>query len=251
MDRCDKEGARVRLAMVVAAIGGFPGRDANGEPGEEKDAIVVRLIHPDRQAAELLGLFEGGRGPSRRSVDVGSGRHRPAGQLGKPVEAIIALFNSEMIAEWRTIDGAEFRAGLDPASGGPGSFALIPGTTARWPRGSPRCDSRIPTTDRSPSTGKIGRSPGSADRASRWPASMERLWSWPVRDTGSNGERLSRASSGPGRGPARARRLTRSLPNGSRGLDRALRWTQEWLPMAYWNGLLRLVPLVTWSPLAL
>src|SRR5580693_2171249 len=51
----------VGLAMVMAAVGGFPGRAAVGGTIDEKDALVVRLVHPDRQAAEVLRLFEGAR----------------------------------------------------------------------------------------------------------------------------------------------------------------------------------------------
>jgi hypothetical protein len=121
------QGRIVRLALVMAAVGGVLGGEAVGGPIEEADAFVVRLVHPDRQAAEVLRLFEGARwsDPAAAMAAWKQGAP-PSGQLAKPVEAVIAFFNPEMIPEWRAFDDAEVRMGLDPVTGGLAWFALIP-----------------------------------------------------------------------------------------------------------------------------
>ena len=60
----------------------------SGEP------IVVRLIHPDRQAAAVLRLFEGCAAPHPAAGLAAWKRStRDPDQLGKPLEAVISFFN--------------------------------------------------------------------------------------------------------------------------------------------------------------
>ena len=47
--------------------------------------------------------------------------------LGKPLEAVIALFNPDMVREWRVLHEAELHLDLDPAGGIPRGFAIVPG----------------------------------------------------------------------------------------------------------------------------
>src|SRR5208337_5695065 len=57
----------------------------SGEP------IVVRLIHPDRQAAAVLRLFEGCAAPHPAAALAAWKRStRDPNQLGKPLEAVIS-----------------------------------------------------------------------------------------------------------------------------------------------------------------
>src|SRR5215472_2019847 len=57
------EGLGLGLWWVLAVCGIAPVA-VGGSPEtslDEKAAVVVRLVHPDRQAAEVLRLFEGSR----------------------------------------------------------------------------------------------------------------------------------------------------------------------------------------------
>jgi hypothetical protein len=52
----------VRDAVVIvlaAVVSGF----ANGGPPDAGEALVVRLVHPERQAFKVLKLFDGSRAP--------------------------------------------------------------------------------------------------------------------------------------------------------------------------------------------
>jgi hypothetical protein len=114
------------LALVISVLGAVRGGAAGGEPASESEAFVARLVHPDRQAAEVLRLFEGARWRDPAAALAGWKQQKPDAGLGKPIEAVIALFNSEMAQEWRSFDHAEIRIGLEPANGALGWFALIP-----------------------------------------------------------------------------------------------------------------------------
>jgi hypothetical protein len=117
----------VRLGLVLAVLVGIRGIAAGGEPASEGDALVARLVHPDRQAAEVLRLFEGARWSDPASA-LAAWKQEARGvvPLGKPAEALIALFNPEMVAEWRAFDGAEIHLAADPSSGDLGWFAFVP-----------------------------------------------------------------------------------------------------------------------------
>lgn len=86
---------------------------------------MIRLDRPDRQAALLLKLFDGSRAAHPAAALV-AWKRASKGDLGKPLEAAIALFNPLMVPEWRAIDGATFW--LDPrgARSGPRYRALAP-----------------------------------------------------------------------------------------------------------------------------
>src|SRR5262245_61435148 len=99
----------------------------NAQPPEAGAALIVRVIHPDRQAAEVLNLFEGARSPHPAAALTAWKRAtRNPGQLGKPLEAVIALINPEMAQEWRVLHEAELHLDMDPAEGSPRWFAIIP-----------------------------------------------------------------------------------------------------------------------------
>ncbi len=124
-----KDSGSVHVACVdtgdtSAAIVGL---EARAEPPKPAEALVVRLIHPDRQAAEVLRLFEGARW-SDPAAALAAWKQAASGSspLGKPAEAIIALLNPEMTSEWRALDGAEVRIAFDATTGRLGWFALIP-----------------------------------------------------------------------------------------------------------------------------
>jgi hypothetical protein len=117
----------VRLALVLAALAGMRGRAAGAETAAEGEVFIARLVHPDRQAAEVLRLFEGARWRDPAAALAAWKRStRDPLSLGKPAEALIALFNPEMIAEWRTLDRAELRITVDASSGKLGWFTVVP-----------------------------------------------------------------------------------------------------------------------------
>src|SRR5262249_37397721 len=117
----------VRVALALAVLGGSRGRAGEGESTAGGEVFVARLVRPDRQAAEMLRLFQGARwsDPAAALAAWKQGT-RDAVSLGKPAEAVIALFNPEMIAEWRALDGAELRIGLEHATGELGWLAILP-----------------------------------------------------------------------------------------------------------------------------
>ena len=114
------------VVLLILVLGASPWRAAGGEPTSPGEAFVARLVHPDRQAAEVLRLFEGARWSDPAAALAAWKTQRPDAGLGKPAEAVIALFNPEMAREWRSLDEAEVRIGLDPGTGGLGWFAVIP-----------------------------------------------------------------------------------------------------------------------------
>jgi hypothetical protein len=116
----------VRLATFLTAIVGIIGPAKGGEPAGLGEAFVVRLVRPDRQAQEVLRLFEGARWSDPAAALAAWKQRAPDADLGKPAEALIALFNPEMAREWRCLDDAEVRIVPERASGELGWFAVIP-----------------------------------------------------------------------------------------------------------------------------
>jgi hypothetical protein len=112
---------------VFLALAGQAAVDAWGAPPDEDAPLIVRLVHPDRQAAEVLRLFEGSRAPSPAAALTAWKRATSyPGQFGKPLEAVIALSNPDMMREWRVFHDAELHLDLDPADGSTRWFAIVP-----------------------------------------------------------------------------------------------------------------------------
>lgn len=103
----------VMLALCPASM------TARAEDPELKPALVVRSIHPDRQAAAVIDLFQGSRAANPAEAMAAwrraTGRHDA---IGKPLQAVAALFNPLMVPELRPLHGAEF--GLISTGGAPG-----------------------------------------------------------------------------------------------------------------------------------
>jgi hypothetical protein len=117
----------LRVVLSISVLAAASGDAAGGEPSSPGDAFFARLVHPERQAAEVLRLFEGARWKDPAAALAAWKTHRPDASLGKPAEALIAFFNPEMAREWRSLDGAEIRVGLDAGTGEVGWFARVPG----------------------------------------------------------------------------------------------------------------------------
>jgi hypothetical protein len=98
---------------LVAMMASIPSGGAVGQ--EAGPSASFRLVHPDRQAAAMLKLFEGSRA-AHPAAALGAWKRatREPDRLGKPIEAVISFFNPDMIAEWKILDGAEYHLGLDP-----------------------------------------------------------------------------------------------------------------------------------------
>jgi len=115
------------LSLLVAVIGMGPVREARGEAPAPAEALVLRLVQPDRQAADVLRLFEGARAPHPAAALAAWKRAtKDPTQLGKPLEAVIASFNPEMVPEWRLMHEAELRLDLNAADGKPRWFVVVP-----------------------------------------------------------------------------------------------------------------------------
>jgi hypothetical protein len=121
------KAAIVAFAVLLIAVGGIVDRADCGEPETEGDAFVARLVHPDRQAAEVLRLFAGARwSDPAAALAAWKQNAGNAVAISKPAEAVIAFFNSEMAAEWRALDGAEIRVEVDATTGGLEWLAIVP-----------------------------------------------------------------------------------------------------------------------------
>lgn len=122
--------AFVRLGMIAGVAAGLLGRRAvAGDDLDPGVAIVVRVVHPDRQAAEVIRLFEGARWADPAAALAAWKQARPAAAdrpINKPAEAIIAMFNREMVPEWRAFDGAELRVAVGADGGVLHWFARVP-----------------------------------------------------------------------------------------------------------------------------
>jgi hypothetical protein len=98
------------LALPIAL-----GAARAGEPGQ---ALTVRLIRPDRQLEQLLALFQGARAPHpAAALTYWKQATHERTKLRKPAEAVIALFNPEMVGELRALDASLAVLGLDPGDG--------------------------------------------------------------------------------------------------------------------------------------
>lgn len=106
------------MLLLVAACLTW-GRPALAEEPELEPAVVVRAIRPERQAAAVIDLFAGSRAASPAAALAAwrraTGDHEA---FGKTLQAVVALFNPEMVPEWRSLDGAEFDLAVDRS--GPG-----------------------------------------------------------------------------------------------------------------------------------
>jgi hypothetical protein len=86
--------------------------------GESDEPVVLGLIHPDRQAAEVLRLFTESPAPHPAAALAAWKRAAPdPAQLDKPIEALISFFNPEMVREWSTLHEAQVQVGQDPKTG--------------------------------------------------------------------------------------------------------------------------------------
>jgi hypothetical protein len=112
--------------ILLLALAGQAGGEAWGGSSDENEPLIVRVVHPDRQAAEFLRLFEGSRAASPAAALARWKRAtRNPDLLGKPLEAVIAMCNPDMVAEWKVLDGAELQLGFDPDDGSPQWFAIV------------------------------------------------------------------------------------------------------------------------------
>ena len=114
------------IAMAVG-IGASSQFGVLGASTEQGDALTITLVHPDRQAARVLTLFEGARSPHPAAALAGWKRAtRDPNQLGKPLEAVISFFNPEMTPEWRVMDGTQIGFNVSAADGKPRWYAVVP-----------------------------------------------------------------------------------------------------------------------------
>ena len=124
-----------RWTLLLTGIGSslLIGADHVGSP-TTSDAVVMRLVHPEKQAALVLRLFEGACVPHpAAALSAWKRSTRDPGRLGKPLEAVIALFNPEMAPEWRVLDDAELRLDFSAADGMPAGTQSCRVTTGRSP----------------------------------------------------------------------------------------------------------------------
>jgi hypothetical protein len=110
------------LGLVVPAYANI-----EDETATAGDALIIRLVHPDQQAAELLKLFTGERAAHPAAALAAWKRSaRDPNQLGKPLEAVIAMFNPEMAREWKVLHEAELRLGFGASDGKARWYAVVP-----------------------------------------------------------------------------------------------------------------------------
>jgi hypothetical protein len=115
------------LTLLIAVIGSSANGTEGREPPSDGETVVIRLVHPERQAADVLKLFDGARAPHPAAALAGWKRGtRHPNQLGKPLEAVIAMFNPEMAQEWRVMDDAELCLDLGSVDGKARWYALVP-----------------------------------------------------------------------------------------------------------------------------
>jgi hypothetical protein len=109
---------RLSVSVGLAVVVVLGTRLASGAESEARPAITARLVHPDEQCARLLTLFEGARVPNPAAA-LAAWKRATGGResLGKPSEAFIALWNPDMVREWRTVHGSELVVRYDAADG--------------------------------------------------------------------------------------------------------------------------------------
>jgi hypothetical protein len=117
------------LALIAGLLVMQPRASAiEHEQATSGEPIVVRLIHPDRQAAAVLRLFEGCAAPHpAAALAAWKLSTREPDQLGKPLEAVISFFNPEMVREWSVLHEARFQLGFDPETGSGRWRLKVPG----------------------------------------------------------------------------------------------------------------------------
>lgn len=113
------------LATFAVVAGGVVRAENDVAPPSPQ--ISVCLIHPDRLAAAGIRLFQGTRA-AHPAAALAAWKRATAdpNQLGKTLEAVIALGNPEMVREWRVFHEAELRYRLDPETGWGGWRLSIP-----------------------------------------------------------------------------------------------------------------------------
>ncbi len=111
------QGVRGALAgpgcFFILAVLAVSSGAAAGEPSAEP-ALVVRAIHPDRQADAVIGLFAGARAPHPAAAM--AAWRRATGDhdlIGKPLQAVAAIFNPQMVLEWKSFHDGEFALGFE------------------------------------------------------------------------------------------------------------------------------------------
>ncbi len=114
-------------ALVTCLSGTCLVGTARGDDPSPPESLVVRLVHPERQLEQLLSLFDGERAAHPAAALAAWKRANPSRHsLGKPVEAIIASLNPEMVSEWQVLDAAELRIDLSAGDGPARWFAIVP-----------------------------------------------------------------------------------------------------------------------------
>ena len=118
---------RLSLIGILLGITWFVIPASAGEPASSGEALVVRLVHPERQASKVLSLFEGSRAAHpAAALAAWKMATRDPDQLGKPLEAVIAFFNPEMVAEWSVFHDAELHLNSASADGTARWYVVVP-----------------------------------------------------------------------------------------------------------------------------
>jgi hypothetical protein len=113
----------LRIAFLLGFMA-FPTASLADEP---RPAITVQLDQPDHQIRAVIDLFRGSRAAHPAAALAAWKRaSREPNRLGKPLEALIAVFNPEMAEEFGIFDGAELALWFDPDSDGPSWGATLP-----------------------------------------------------------------------------------------------------------------------------
>lgn len=112
MMRTTGRGRRVGL-MLALSMGLATATIADDKAVEP--ALVVQAVGPDRQAEAVLKLFEGSKAPSPAAAMANWRRAtgNPDG-LPKTLQAVAAMVNPEMVAEWRAFRDAVLAVGFEP-----------------------------------------------------------------------------------------------------------------------------------------
>jgi hypothetical protein len=94
---------------------------------EASAGITVSFVHPERQAAAMLRLFEGSRAahPAAALVAWKHATRHPQ-QLGKRIEAVISFFNPEMVREWAVLHEARLELDFDVTAPSPRFRMFVP-----------------------------------------------------------------------------------------------------------------------------
>ncbi len=115
------------LPTIACLACGWVASAATGQEAEPVPAIRVRLDHPDEQLERLLDCFKGTKAASPAAALAAWKRaSREPNQLGKPLEALIAALNPNMVGELKSLHGAEVSIRFDPETGLPIWSAFLP-----------------------------------------------------------------------------------------------------------------------------